>query len=616
MRQLLQRTLLFTLSFLAIGVLNAQLPTPFWSENFTNGFPQNWTTTDASNQDVLWTWCPNPALGNDDPGCSPVFSDALNGQLPFKSATANTGSMLVDSDEPGDLPSNHISQLTTAPINCTGKDIVYITFQTHIGVYTVGADANAILRVSTNGTTWTDYPVFSGLTTTVRWSENPEIPIIDISATAANQANVLIQWQWTGNYEYMWNLDDVELYNQNPTPRNDVSISAFFYPVSSYATPVSQIASDTFRFEVNLSNNGLNAQTNVVVTAFVAEDGGSTLHSQTINIPMLNAGVKDSSFVFPILYAPALNTGLYKLGYTLTSDSSDQRPGDNAREDNFVVNNNQFAKEDGPEQGYRPSASGDWAIANLYTMNGGNFELYKATQAEFAFSTNPDDIANADVEAAIYLFKVNDDVAADFSNFDRTSLLSTSTEWLGAAGYEAPDSLMDNQLQQVDISDLATGLNGVILQPGSRYLLAIGYDNASALAFHAFNDNIFYYFPSTFVFISDWNENGFGGDVNALLRLKISLLSTTDEQALPQNTLSLFPNPVRETLQLGIQFEEPTDATITIADINGRVVTFEDRSGLTNETLNYNLPQLASGTYLARIATAKGTLTKKFIVQK
>lgn len=152
MRQLLQRTISFALSFLAMSVLNAQLIAPFWSENFTNGFPQNWTTADASNQDVLWTWCPNPALGIDEPGCSSVFDDALNGQVPFKSTTANTGSMLVDSDEPGDLPANHISQLTTSPINCTGKDIVYITFQTHIGVYTENADENAILRVSTNET--------------------------------------------------------------------------------------------------------------------------------------------------------------------------------------------------------------------------------------------------------------------------------------------------------------------------------------------------------------------------------------------------------------------------------------------------------------------------------
>ncbi len=616
MYQPLLKSLFFTLSFFALGILNAQLSTPFWSENFTNGVPTNWTISDASGQNILWTWCPNPALGNDDPGCSSIFEDALNGQVPFNSTTATTGSMLLDSDEPGNLNKNHIAQLTTSTINCAGKNEVYITFQTHIGVYSLAAEANAVLRVSTDGTNWTNYTVFPGLTTTIRWSENPETPIIDISATAANQANVLIQWQWTGNWEYMWNLDDIEIYDQNPTPRNDLAISAFFYPPSSFATPVSQIASDSFQFEVNLSNNGLNPQTNLVVTAFVKEDGGSSFYSQAINIPVLEAGVKDTSIVFPMLYAPELNTGLYTVGYTLSADSTDQRPVDNAREDNFVVSNDQFAKEDGPEQGYRPSAGGDWAVANTYRMNGGNFELYKATQAEFAFSTDANEIAPGEVEAAIYLFKVNDDVAEDFSDFDGSSILSSSTEWLGVASYEAPDSLGNYELQQIDIADLNTGLPGVVLQPGSRYILAIEYANNSALVYHAFNDDIFYYQPSTFIFNSDWNTGGFGGDVNALLRMNISLVSTTDEQVLPDNTLSLFPNPVYETLQLGVQFEEPTDATITVADINGRVITFEDRTGLTNETLSYQLPQLASGTYLARIATAKGSLTRKFIVIK
>jgi len=197
-----------------------------------------------------------------------------------------------------------------------------------------------------------------------------------------------------------------------------------------------------------------------------------------------------------------------------------------------------------------------------------------------------------------------------------SGLLSPSLEWLGAATYSAPDSLEDNDLQQVLIDDLNTGAAGVVLVPGGRYLLAIGYDGANNRVFHAFNDDLYYYFPSTFIFNSDWNPFGFGGDVNALLRLYIGLLSTTDEQALPDNTLMLYPNPVSHTLQLGIEFAEPTDATITIADINGRVITFEDRYGLTKETLQYTLPQLASGTYLARIATAKGTLTKKFVVLK
>lgn len=616
MQQILHRNLMVLAILMIAGLANAQAPTPFWSEDFTNGMPSGWTTTDGSNQGVLWTWCADPLLGDNDPGCSQPWDDALNGQQPFNSATANTGFMVLDSDDPGGLPTAHISQLTAAPFSCIGKNEVYVTFQTHIGVYEFDADANAILRVSTNGTTWTDYPVFDGLTTTVRWSENPEIPIVDISATAANANTVYLQWQWTGNWEYMWSVDDIEVYGENPTPRNDMAISAFFYPASSFATPESQIASDVFQFEVNLNNNGINPQTNIVVTAYVKEDGGATLHTQSITVPELAAGVVDSAFTFPDLYTPDLPSGVYLIGYTLTSDSLDQRPLDNQRESPFVVTNNVFAKENGPEQGYRPSAGGDWAVANLYTMGEGEFDKYKATSAEFAFTTNEDDLPIANVEAALYLFKVNNDVAPDFSDFDITSILSTSTEWLGVASYEAPDDIQGYALQTVDLSDLNTGLPGVVLEPETRYLLAVEYAGDNANVFHAFNDDVYYYFPSTFIFNTDWNPFGFGGDVNAVLRLNISLISTTDETVLPENTINVFPNPVRETVQLGVEFAVPTDATITIADISGRVIHVEDRQGLTKETIQYRLPQLSSGTYLARIATAEGTLTKKFVVQK
>lgn len=614
MQQSLQRSFFLFAALMLANTLFAQ--TPFWSENFTNGLPSSWSTTDGSNQGVLWTWCADPLLGDSNPGCSEPWDDALNAQVPFNSATASTGFMVMDSDDPGGLPTPHVSRLTTSAIDCSGKSQVFLTFQTHIGVFELDADANAILRVSTNGTTWTDYTIFNGLTTTVRWSENPEIPIIDISATAANAGTVYLQWQWTGNWEYMWSVDDVELYDQNPTPGNDMAISAFFYPVSSFASPASQIATDTFAFEVNLTNNGLNPQTNIVVTAYVKEDGGATLHTQTITIPELAAGVQDTAFLFPQLYAPELQNGVYLIGYTLTSDSLDQRPNDNERESPFVVSNDFFAKEDGPEQGYRPSAGGDWAVGNLYRMGAGAFDMYKATEAEFAFTSNDDEIPVGEVEAAIYLFKISNDVAPDFSNFDGSGFLTSSMEWLGVASYEAPDSLQGYQIQRVELSDLNTALPGVVLEPNTRYLLAVEYGGANASVFHAFNDDVYYYFPSTFIFNTDWNPFGFGGDVNAVLRLYISLVSTTDETVLPDNTIKVFPNPVRETVQLGIEFAEPTDATITIADINGRVIHVEDRQALTQETLQYRLPQLASGTYLARIATAKGTLTKKFVVQK
>lgn len=136
--------------------IQAQAPTPFWSEDFTDGIPSGWTSADASGQNIVWTWCPDPTLGNDDPGCSPIFNDGINLQEPFKATTASTGFATLDSDAPGSvLPMNHIAELTTSAIDCSGKNEVFIAFQTHIGVYTVDATTGAVLRVSTDKVNWT-----------------------------------------------------------------------------------------------------------------------------------------------------------------------------------------------------------------------------------------------------------------------------------------------------------------------------------------------------------------------------------------------------------------------------------------------------------------------------
>ncbi len=106
------------------------------------------------------------------------------------------------------------------------------------------------------------------------------------------------------------------------------------------------------------------------------------------------------------------------------------------------------------------------------------------------------------------------------------------------------------------------------------------------------------------------------GPVAALLRMYIDLVVTTDDQPLPDSYMKVFPNPIKDVLNLGLSLEQPTDLTVTIAEMSGRTILIQDKYGMTNETLTYQLPQLASGMYLARIATKEGTLTKKFVVQK
>lgn len=608
MKQLLTKALpLF--AFLLSGMVQAQ--TPFWSENFTGGIPAGWTNADASNQGYVWEWCAEPV-----PTCSPVFS----GQQPFQATTASTGFVHVNSDNnlASPLPQNHVSRLTTSAINCTGKSQVWVQFQSHIGTFEQPLASNAILRVSTNGTTWTNFTPFPTFTGTNFFSPNPYFSLLDISSVAANQATVYLQWQWTANWEYMWNLDDVELFDANPAPQNDLAIGDFFYPPSSFAQPVSQIATDTFGFGADLSNNGALAQTNVILRAAVLTETNDEIWADSLVIPTLAAGIVDSFFELPNSFAPALPIGTYRIRYTVRSNAVDERPADNARQSNFLVTTSIFSKEAQAQTAYRPGgAAADWAIGNMYQMSAGSLDNYQADIAQFTFTTNAADLPARDVQAELYLFRVNDNV--DFNvagGFNGTDFFSSDFEWMGVGFYDAPDTMVGGLLQFVEILDPVTSLPGVKLDKGARYVVAISYNGTSNRTFHAFNEDVKMFQVSTLVYTTQWFTGGFGSEFNAVVRLPISLVVTTDNKPLPETSLSIFPNPVRDVLNLAVQFDRPTNATITIADMTGRVIVVQDRDGLTQENLTYQLPQLAAGTYLARIATAEGTLTKKFVVQK
>lgn len=82
--------------------------------------------------------------------------------------------MSCDSDEPGALANDHMARLTTSALDCSAQAEVWLKFDSHIGVYTVSAVTGAVVRVSTDNTNWTTYTAYPDLTTSVRWSANPE----------------------------------------------------------------------------------------------------------------------------------------------------------------------------------------------------------------------------------------------------------------------------------------------------------------------------------------------------------------------------------------------------------------------------------------------------------
>jgi hypothetical protein len=603
---------------LFLGNTAALAQNVFFSQNFANGVPQGWTTTDASGQNVVWSWCNDPSAGRTSTnGCSPLFNDPINYQKPFASTTATNGFMTMDSDKPEELPKNHIAQLTSAAINCTGKKNVWVAFQSHIGVYDVAAETGAILRVSTNKTQWTNFTLFPGLDEDVRWSKNPEESYVDISTIADDQATVYLQWQWTGNYEYFWNLDDVVLAEGNPALRNNLVLNDFFYPASNFKTPKGAIAKDTFAFRGYFSNRGLNKATNIKLAAYVEDANKKVLFKDEMIIPEVLSDINYGSNLTKT-FAPELPVGRYTIRYTLSSDSIDQRPDDNVLSSSFVVTDeNVFAKEEGEPFFARPPQDVQWTIGNLYTIPSGTKDKFKATEVEFAFATDDDLYPANEVIAAISFLQVKDEVPANYFGFDSDNFPGSSVDVIGTADYDAVDSVENGDLQRVTLFNTLTGDIGIPLVAGKRYFACVTYPTDYKETKHAFVGDIKYIdVVSTVAYSDQWYLAGIGPEFAAVLRLYFDLTSTTDEKALPTSVLNIAPNPISEVLNLMVQFDQPTDATITIADMSGRIIRYENRSALLNETIRYQDMNLPSGTYLARIATDAGTRTLKFSVAK
>ncbi|MCB0588024.1 MAG: T9SS type A sorting domain-containing protein [Phaeodactylibacter sp.] len=218
--------LLLTLMLLYRQAADAQV---FLEIGFAGGtLPDGWASEDISGNGVIWQGCPD------------INECGLQNLLPggrFGATTAGNGFVFANSDATGPLSNDgHISRLTSSAIDCSGKNQVFLQFQTSIGTANKNAADNAILRVMSNAGTKTYHP-FSMLEKDGAFQFAPIVELaggkayfvtLDISEFAANQPQVYLEWEWRGNYEFAWLIDDILLSTQNPgRPENAVFYESF-----------------------------------------------------------------------------------------------------------------------------------------------------------------------------------------------------------------------------------------------------------------------------------------------------------------------------------------------------------------------------------------------------
>lgn len=628
----------FTRNFFALLLLcaavgmQAQNANVLWEEDFADGIPAGWTNEDAAGVDAVFTWCNDPFTGQSD-GCPRIWDDGTNQQIPFAAETVNNGFVTMDSDLVGQITTNHISQLTTGLIDLTAAPEAWFSMQTHIGVFTLDASDNAILRVSTDLENWTEYTLFPNLTTGVRWSENPADPVVNISDAAAGNM-VYLQFQWTGNYEYHWSLDDLVIFDADPRFANDLQVDGFFALPPNYSYPADQL--ETFGFLLDVSNVGAETQTGITATVTVEEDGAdvfmTTLEYEDIPI---DSTVENQAL--PEQFTPTGDAGTVYTGtYEVSAAAEDDDPTNNTQDFEFVVSDSLFSKAPGIDGIISPAFNDgesdyQWAYGcHYHVVNGaGNF----ARTVSFAIDGDED---NIDQNVFLSIYKVTDDGSTDPADFrvvtpdERGNREAVAVYTI--TGDEEPSDIITLPIYQLtgepleleDNTDylvmaefLVTGEVQVVM--GANRSL-----NYSAQDLLMESQGLFRFTQvlavGNDIATEDYSTGGFAGDVAPYVTLSIGdplVTSDVNDLLSENNIVTVTPNPVSTVAILNLELEEVSQTVdVTIFDAKGSVQSVQSYENVQNTQVDLDVRNLAEGMYFVRVRTDAGVATRNIVVAK
>ncbi len=584
-----------------------------YSETF-NGGKGAWTTKGISNAKDTFTW--------DSRG----ISDGALGGFVIDAPTADNGAMVFDADfltTGGDtlkIPNgpppypNHRGELISPVINCSSFSNVTLKF---FEVYAALNSSTFISYSTDGGNTWAtpieiNEDIQPNQATTRGKFIKYELPQL------AGKAQARFKFIFDGDF-YTWIIDDVKLLGKS---QFDVAVQPkqFFFPFN-FATPASQISTDTSFFSTDVANYGLGAATNVKLKVSITNSAGAFLHRDSIVIANLPANAVDTTFFFPKMFVPGrLPAGTYTLSYAIEGSSgspADADPTNNIQSQVFLLTTDLYSKDDGVgnNSGLRANNEGDYFFGNLYTTasDWNANDKFKATEVTFgAFMPSSDGVLKGK-SATIYLAELLPTVAADFSNFEDKAITENPAQLkiVGLGTYEFKEN--QSETPTITLQDFNTFNDKVDIKKGTRYLVGVSYKEGLSKAYQFVESDIQYFWVSSLFFANgQWSASPDA----PVIRMRIELSTAVDLVKLPETTLKLMPNPTTDYIRAAVNFEKPTNVNFTIADIQGRVMQFIPKKNVTKETYDFDTRSYVPGTYLMRISTDEGTRTMKFVVQK
>ncbi len=567
--------------------------TTLWSDDFSG--TATWQTTNTGNPTANWT------IGSTGPTGS--FSST------YGTITSTGDFAMFDSDAVGNATSTQDALIFTGPINLSTEPAVSIEFNNFYSKY----QGTCYVIASTDGTNWTQFEVNSNIAVNSTSAVNPELLTVNLTSVIGSSATAYIGFQYVGNWDYAWMVDDVcltvpaddELVLTQPAFSDDVT------GVNYYGVPNEQSGSVNNSFTGSITNVGANTQagSNLEVTILPAAGGAAITTLNGVATSLAPGQTLDDS-----------TTTSWNLGTTIgdfeamwqadyPNFATDATPNNNL--DSVIVSVTDFIySRDRNDFDYQGGGlwNGDDGAGNTngYVM-ANLFDIY-ATQDLTAISIafNSSTAVGALVKPQVYEV----DGSGNFN-----LIYDAPTDYVVATG-----DLSSGSANWINIPiDPSVGGGKLTLNAGTSYLVGFEhyggpngvYPVSGGLA------------PEQTVFLYDPTATS-GGPwffMTSTPSIRANFDPTIGVGEIEASNLELgqnAPNPFNGASIVNYSLKEAAVVTFEVTDVTGKVISTQSMGKVAagDYTLDLNADNYAKGVYFYSMTAGKEKLTRRMVITK
>ena len=654
----MKKHLLFSLLVLVLILKTGFSQTVIWpvttddkkSSEFNGGL-NDWTTS-GTPATAVWVWKAN---GKADQGTY------WNNRPAIKSPSVSNGVALFDSDyydSKNVAKAPHTSYLISPTFSCVGSSGVYLQFNQYFRQF---ASTTSVEVSIDGGTSWVlAKEVNETLAYNVETSTESKL-LVPLPAVVDNQANVKVRFVYAPSPDddrcyYFWMIDDVAIVTDIP---GDPNILGTWYPSMHYGIPHKMANRDSMYFIMDVNNVGGQALTNIEGKVTLFNDNlQKTYYTESKNFDL---GIQDTFRVFFTSFMPKhdIDTGLYVVQYEVITDQAATTNGKKYIQ-YFRIYPHLFDRKVGGQDVTKTKfrdtdASSDGAVSFQGSGTAGpvydayNLNYYKmgdwvvnpnlkVRAVSSSISVTLGGTGKVSYPGTIRVFELADtldNLLWNFDFLDGIGLDGKDSKQLTYVGYGSKtiENVDNYSFNDVEITDLDE--NGYLdLKPNKKYFVAALWEKGTRY-YHAYdntngsgNKRYFYFFNNlyqTVSYVYSSNDQRFyllGDDYGAwIIDLNLEIYqpfkTNNPDLLLPENTVRLHQNPVRNVLAVDVNFENNIDhATMVIHDLNGSVIDMRNIYNVNQTTETFQVGNFPSGQYIFTIFTKDKMLSRKFVVTK